>query len=217
LGSFQKDAGAMNLVSTWKNKLSFNVSNIKDPRFWKRNRKAALIIAASIAVLVVVHIVVFAPIVEQVKGLRERITQERQVVEKYREKLSESEQLKERLAKSQQELEAIKGKLFPGNDPYQFASKLEEALATGEKKDVVIKSYQITSSKESGLYQEVQYSFSLDANIYGLSQFLSWLDNYSTSVQVGELNIRYAPRGGKESSVDLIINLTLTVLMQKKG
>ncbi|MEJ5301342.1 MAG: hypothetical protein WHS38_10175 [Thermodesulforhabdaceae bacterium] len=208
----------MNTARVWTSKLKgFNLSVAKDVRFWRRNKKAVLVIAGFILGLIIVHILIVSPIVEQVREFRARLAQERQVAEKYRKKLSESEQLKDRLAKSHQELEAIKSKLFPSNDPYQFASKLEEALSTGDRKDVVIKSYQITSSRELGLYQEVQYSFSLDANIYGLSQFLSWLSNYPTSVRAGEVNIRYAPKGGKDSSTDLIINLNLTVLMQKKG
>ncbi|MCX7823320.1 MAG: type 4a pilus biogenesis protein PilO [Syntrophobacterales bacterium] len=176
-----------------------------------------IVVFGFILALSLFHITIFSPVVEQVRGLRDRIAQERQVVEKLRKKLSEADQIKERLSKSQQELTAIREKLFPSSDPYQLASKLEEALSTGDKKDIVIKSYQVVSSRELGLYQEVQYSISIDTNIYGLSQFLSWINNYSSSVRVGEFNIRYAPRSGKESSVDLIVNMTLTVFMQKKG
>lgn len=207
----------MKYLSDWQEKLKSSIALIRNPRFWKRNQREALIIAGLIVVVVIIHVALLSPIIGKVRLLQEQITQERQIVEKYRKKLSEAEQIKQRLARSQQELLIIKEKLFPSNDPYQFATKIEEALSTGDKKDVVIKSYQITSTKELGLYQEVQYSLSLDTNIYGLSQFLSWLDNYSSSVRVGEFNIRYSPRGGKESSIDLTVNLTLTVLMQKKG
>lgn len=201
----------------WKGKLTAGLENIKNPLFWKRNKNGIFIITGFALALFLFHVFVLSPIAERVRELRNLISQERQTVEKYRKKLAEAEQIKERLLKSQQELSAIKEKLFPSNDPYQLATKLEEALSSGDKKDVVIKSYQIVSSKELGLYQEVQYSLSIDANIYGLSQFLIWLNNYASSVRLGEFNIRYAPRGGKESSTDLIINLTLTVLMQKKG
>lgn len=207
----------MNKVVKWKKKLSDDLGLIRDPRFWKRHRNEVLTVIGFTVGLFLIHIFAFSPVVERVKGLRDRIGQEQQVIEKYRKRLSEADQIKTRLARSQQELMAIREKLFPGSDPYQLATKLEEALSTGDKKDVVIKSYQIVSAKELGLYQEVQYSLSVDTNIYGLSQFLSWLNNYSSSVRVGEFNIRYAPKGGKESSEDLIVNLTLTVLMQKKG
>ncbi|MGC8720705.1 MAG: hypothetical protein ACP5TY_11955 [Thermodesulforhabdaceae bacterium] len=207
----------MKYLSDWQEKLKASIALIRNPRFWKRNQREVLIIAGLIVVVVIIHVALLSPIIGKVRLLQEQIAQERQVAEKYRKKLSEAEQIKQRLARSQQELLIIKEKLFPSNDPYQFATKIEEALSTGDKKDVVIKSYQITSTKELGLYQEVQYSLSLDTNIYGLSQFLSWLDNYSSSVRIGEFNIRYSPRGGKESSIDLVVNLTLTVLMQKKG
>jgi hypothetical protein len=204
-------------LSSWQEKFKLNIALIRDPRFWKRHRKETGIIAGFVVAIVAVHIILLSPVIEKVKLLQQQISQERQIVEKYKKKLSEAEEIKQRLAKSQQELALTKEKLFPSSDPYQFATKLEEALSTGDSKDVVIKSYQITSTKELGLYQEVQYSLSLDTNIYGLSQFLSWLDNYASSIRVGEFNIRYAPRGGKESSIDLVVNLTLTVLMQKKG
>ncbi len=186
-------------------------------KLWRHHKKPAVAVLILFVVTVGLHISFLSPVREANRLTQERIVQEKHIIAKYRDKLREAETLKERLLSSQQELESLKAKLFPSADPYQLTAKLEEFFSVGSRKDVIIKSYQITSTTEYGLYQEVQYTIAFDMNIYGLSQFLSWLNTYATSVGVRELNVRYAPRDQKENSVDLIVNVIFTVLMQKKG
>ncbi len=192
------------------------VENVRRVEFWKKHKKEALCYGGTTLILLILYLSLVSPVVESNTILKSQITQTSLTISKYEEKLKESEKLKDTITNAQKELDALKGKLFPSNDPYQFTTKLEETIAEDGKKDIVIKSYQILSSKEYGLYQEVQYSLSFDANIYGISKFLDWLSKFETSVRINEFNLRYAPRGD-QSNVDLIVNVNLTVLMPKKG
>ena len=107
-------------------------------------------------------------------------------------------------------------RLFRGNDPYQLAASLGERLSSKEdgQQKLDIKTYQVLESKEYGLYQEVHLRFNFMTTIEGLQYFLDRVRKFETAMQVQEINIQRIQR---KSGPDLVINVILAALMEKKA
>ncbi len=193
-----------------KQKIS-NLKTITSIEFLKTHKLTLSAYGILIVVSLVAYFTWINPLSRELDQLNAQIVQESKLIEKYKRKLKESSNLQETLKKKKRELEALKKKLFPGKDPYELATKLEQV----DQKELSIRSYQITSTKEYSLYKEVQFRFVLDTNIIGLHKLTKWMVESAPYLVVKDINIRRISRGKNKSS--LMVNLTLTALMQKKG
>ncbi len=193
-----------------KGKIS-ELKSVTSTEFIKAHKLTLSAYGIFIVVSLVAYFIWINPLLDELNQLNAQIAQESKLIEKYKRKLKESANLKEALRKKKQELEGLKKKLFPGKDPYELATKLEQIA----QKELSIRSYQITSTKEYSLYKEVRFRFVLDTNIIGLHKLTKWMVESAPYIVVKDINIRRISRGRNKSS--LMVNLTLTALMQKKG
>jgi hypothetical protein len=177
----------------------------------KKHRLSLILILITIMGIGVFHFVWVAPGKEERKDLLAYIEQQGGLVRKYQEKLSKTKGLKKKLQEKERELNQLQEGLFQGNDPYQLAATLAEPFSEGSQ-ELEVKSYQVVSTKEYGLYQEVKIRFSLRTSIKGLHQFLENLEKNSSAVLVESLDIRSLRR--KRGS-DLSVNVVLAALMEK--
>ena len=177
-------------------------------------------IVASVIVVVFMTISYFtliAPITDRKQMLVLKIDHQRKLISQYRQKLSQSKVIRENLAKHEGALRKMQKKLFRGTDPYQLAASLGDLLSSKSKPDAPrldIKTYQVLTSKEHGLYEEVLMRFNLMTNIYGLHYFLTRVKNSEFAIQVKEINIQKIQR---VKGPDLIVNVILSALMEKGG
>ncbi|MGC8490433.1 MAG: hypothetical protein ACP5SH_01735 [Syntrophobacteraceae bacterium] len=177
-------------------------------------------IMASIVVLLllaVAYLTLVAPVTERKKMLVSKMDHERKLISQYERKLSQSKTIRENLAKHEGALKKMQKKLFRGTDPYQLAASLGDVLSSKSKPDAPkldIKTYQVLTSKEHGLYEEVLMRFNLMTNIYGLHYFLTRVKNSEFAIQVKEINIQKIQR---VKGPDLIVNVILAALMEKGG
>jgi DNA repair exonuclease SbcCD ATPase subunit len=176
----------------------------------KKNRSSAMAIAAVLVAMILFYALWLAPVSSEKSELQTRTTQLLQLEKKYREKLNQAEGIRTNLASHEAELKTMQQLLFQGNDPYQLAAALGELLKGGHKLD--IKTYQVLTSKEYGLYQEVHLRFNLMTTIEGLQYLLDKLKDSHTAVQIQEINIQKIQR---QSGPDLVINVILAALMGK--
>jgi Tfp pilus assembly protein PilO len=179
----------------------------------KKHRLSILLTCVVVMAIGVVHTVWVAPAMQSTRDISAHLEQQRELIAKYQEKLAKSQGLKNELEQKEQELQQLQAGLFHGNDPYQLAAALAEPFSEGSQ-EVSIKSYQVVSSKEYGLYQEVKLKFSFTTSIQGLYQFLESLEKNPSAVFVEDLNIRSLRR---RKGSDLMVNLVLLALMEKGG
>ena len=156
-----------------------------------------------------------APIESGKNDLETNVKQQTEIIKKYREKLEQAQNIKDTLVKKESELQQMQKRLFRGNDPYQLAASLGERLSSkgDSNKKLDIKTYQVLESKEYGLYQEVHLRFNFMTTIEGLQYFLDRVRKFETAMQVQEINIQRIQR---KSGPDLVINVILAALMEKK-
>jgi len=181
-----------------------------------KKQRSSLIVALTVVVtLIAVHFLWVAPLASENEDLEMRIKQQSELVQKYSEKLTQAQSIKDNLIKQESELKAMQKRLFRGNDPYQLAASLGDLLSPkGEKKKLLdIKTYQVLASKEYGLYQEVHLRFNFMTTIEGLYYFLERLRTFETALLVQEINIQRVQR---KTGPDLVINIILAALMEKK-
>lgn len=181
----------------------------------KKQRLVLLISFAALLCLLVVYVIWLAPVESEKNDLQAKVKQQTEINKKYREKLEQAQTIKDNLVKKESELQEMQKRLFRGNDPYQLAASLGERLSskgdTQQKLD--IKTYQVLESKEYGLYQEVHLRFNFMTTIEGLQYFLDRVRKFETAMQVQEINIQRIQR---KSGPDLVINVILAALMEKK-
>ena len=173
---------------------------------------------ASVIVLVVIAIIyltVVSPITDRKNMLVAKIDHQRKLISQYAKKLSQSKAIRENLAKHEGALRKMQKQLFRGTDPYQLAASIGDLLSSKNKPDAPkldIKTYQVLTSKEHGLYEEVRMRFNLMTDIYGLHYFLTKVKNSEFAMQVKEINIQKIRR---VQGPDLIVNVILAALMEK--
>jgi hypothetical protein len=175
-------------------------------------------IAASIIVLFVIlmtWVTLIVPISDRKERLIAKINHQEKLISEYGRKLGQSKVIKANLAKHEGALKQMQKKLFRGTDPYQLAASLGELLSQKNNPDAPkldIKTYQVLTSKEHGLYEEVHMRFNLMTDIYGLHYFLTRIKNSEFAIQVKEINIQKIQR---IKGPDLIVNVILAALMEK--
>ncbi len=175
-------------------------------------------IAACITVVLIlgmVYLSLIAPIADRKQILVAKIDHQKKLISEYGRKLGQSKIIRENLAKHEGALRQMQKKLFWGTDPYQLAASLGDLLASKGKADAPkldIKTYQVLTSKEHGLYEEVHMRFNLMTDIYGLHYFLTRVKNSHFAIQVKEINIQKIQR---VNGPDLIVNVILAALMEK--
>ena len=175
-------------------------------------------IAASVIVVMIMavaYLTLIAPITDRKQMLVSKIEHQQKLISEYERKLSQSKVIRENLAKHEGALRKMKKRLFRGTDPYQLAASLGDLLSSNSKPDAPkldIKTYQVLTSKEHGLYEEVHMRFNLMTDIYGLHYFLTRVKNSEFAIQVKEINIQKIQR---VRGPDLIVNVILAALMEK--
>ncbi len=181
----------------------------------KKQRLVLLISFATLLFLLVVYVIWLAPVESEKNDLQAKVKQQTEIIKKYREKLEQAQTIKDNLVKKESELQEMQKRLFRGNDPYQLAASLGERLSSKEdgQQKLDIKTYQVLESKEYGLYQEVHLRFNFMTTIEGLQYFLDRVRKFETAMQVQEINIQRIQR---KSGPDLVINVILAALMEKK-
>ncbi len=189
--------------------MSLNLPSLAE---FKKQRTAILVSFTIVMGLLVVYVFWMAPVAEQKAELDSQVTQQRELVEKYRQKLDQAQNIRENLTKQEKELKEMQKRLFHGNDPYQLAASLGEQLSAKGGQKLDIKTYQVLASKEYGLYQEVHLRFNFMTNVEGLHFFLERLKNFQTAILVQEINIQKIQR---KTGPDLVINVILAALMEK--
>ncbi len=187
------------------------LSNIALADLLKENKLILIAYGFFIIATVISFFVWIKPLFNEKKQLELQRAQELKLIEKYEKKLEGAKDLQKLLNKKKQEVEKLKKKLFPGKDPYELATRIEQVA----QKNLSIRSYQITATKDYNLYKEVKFRFVLDTNIVGLYKLLKWINESAPYLVVKDINIRRISRGKAKSS--LMVNLTLTALMQQKG
>ncbi|SFM67182.1 hypothetical protein [Thermodesulforhabdus norvegica] len=200
------------MLKELKNKVSVNVL-LQDI---KRHRTVVVVYALGLLFCCFLLFLWLVPVHTRYEDIKARIASTEMLVERYRSKLKEAEAFKEELEKRREEVEKLRDRLYKGRDPLELATSLGRIAESEQGKNPVlsVRSYQISSTKDYQLYREVEFRFVLDADIYGLYSLLKWLDE-SPALIVRQLNVRYVRRGRNESG--LMVNLVLTVLMEKKG
>lgn len=181
----------------------------------KKQRLLLLISFATLLLLMVVYVIWLAPVESEKNDLQAKVKQQTEIIKKYREKLEQAQTIKDNLVKKESELQEMQKRLFRGNDPYQLAASLGERLSSkgDSQQKLDIKTYQVLESKEYGLYQEVHLRFNFMTTIEGLQYFLDRVRKFETAMQVQEINIQRIQR---KSGPDLVINVILAALMEKK-
>ncbi len=181
----------------------------------KKQRLVLLISLATLLLLMVVYVIWLAPVESEKNDLQAKVKQQTEIIKKYREKLEQAQTIKDNLVKKESELQEMQKRLFRGNDPYQLAASLGERLSSkgDSQQKLDIKTYQVLESKEYGLYQEVHLRFNFMTTIEGLQYFLDRVRKFETAMQVQEINIQRIQR---KSGPDLVINVILAALMEKK-
>jgi Tfp pilus assembly protein PilO len=181
----------------------------------KKQRLVLLISFATLLFLLVVYVIWLAPVESEKNDLQAKVKQQTEIIKKYREKLEQAQTIKDNLVKKESELQEMQKRLFRGNDPYQLAASLGERLSSkgDSQQKLDIKTYQVLESKEYGLYQEVHLRFNFMTTIEGLQYFLDRVRKFETAMQVQEINIQRIQR---KSGPDLVINVILAALMEKK-
>ncbi|GKT07045.1 GspMb/PilO family protein [Desulforhabdus sp. TSK] len=181
----------------------------------KKQRLVLLISFATLLLLMVVYVIWLAPVESEKNDLQAKVKQQTEIIKKYREKLEQAQTIKDNLVKKESELQEMQKRLFRGNDPYQLAASLGERLSSkgDSQQKLDIKTYQVLESKEYGLYQEVHLRFNFMTTIEGLQYFLDRVRKFETAMQVQEINIQRIQR---KSGPDLVINVILAALMEKK-
>ena len=181
----------------------------------KKQRLVLLISLATLLLLMVVYVIWLAPVESEKNDLQAKVKQQTEIIKKYREKLEQAQTIKDNMVKKESELQEMQKRLFRGNDPYQLAASLGERLSSkgDSQQKLDIKTYQVLESKEYGLYQEVHLRFNFMTTIEGLQYFLDRVRKFETAMQVQEINIQRIQR---KSGPDLVINVILAALMEKK-
>jgi DNA repair exonuclease SbcCD ATPase subunit len=181
----------------------------------KKQRLVLLISFATLLLLMVVYVIWLAPVESEKNDLQAKVKQQTEIIKKYREKLEQAQTIKDNLVRKESELQEMQKRLFRGNDPYQLAASLGERLSSkgDSQQKLDIKTYQVLESKEYGLYQEVHLRFNFMTTIEGLQYFLDRVRKFETAMQVQEINIQRIQR---KSGPDLVINVILAALMEKK-
>lgn len=181
----------------------------------KKQRLVLLISFATLLLLMVVYVIWLAPVESEKNDLQAKVKQQTEIIKKYQEKLEQAQTIKDNLVKKESELQEMQKRLFRGNDPYQLAASLGERLSSkgDSQQKLDIKTYQVLESKEYGLYQEVHLRFNFMTTIEGLQYFLDRVRKFETAMQVQEINIQRIQR---KSGPDLVINVILAALMEKK-
>ncbi|NLJ26807.1 GspMb/PilO family protein [Desulforhabdus amnigena] len=181
----------------------------------KKNRLSIGIVAATLLFLLVVYFLWLDPMDSEKADLKTKVKQQTELVKKYQEKLNQAQSIKDNLVKKESELKEMQKRLYRGNDPYQLAASLGNMLSShgDSSKKLDIKTYQVLASKEYGLYQEVHLRFNFMTSIEGLQYFLERVRNFETAMLVQEINIQRIQR---KSGPDLVINVILSALMEKK-
>jgi Tfp pilus assembly protein PilO len=181
----------------------------------KKQRLVLLVAFTTLLFLLVIYVIWLAPIESGKNDLETKVKQQTEIIKKYREKLEQAQNIKDTLVKKESELQEMQKRLFRGNDPYQLAASLGERLSSkgDSNKKLDIKTYQVLESKEYGLYQEVHLRFNFMTTIEGLQYFLDRVRKFETAMQVQEINIQRIQR---KSGPDLVINVILAALMEKK-
>lgn len=175
-------------------------------------------ITASIIVILITAmawLTLIEPIYHRKKMLIAKINHQEKLISEYGRKLSQSKVIKENLARHEGALKQMQKKLFQGTDPYQLAASLGDLLSQKSDPDAPkmdIKTYQVLTSKEHGLYEEVHMRFNLMTDIRGLHYFLTRIKNSEFAIQVKEINIQKIQR---IKGPDLIVNVILAALMEK--
>jgi len=192
-------------------KLSIGIESLAD---LKKQRLLLLTVCAVVLAVLVVHLIWLGPLTEEKAGSNQQISQQEEVIRKYQQKLAQAQSIRDDLAKQEQELKEMQKRLFRGNDPYQLAAHLGELLSskTNPKDKIDMKTYQVVSSKEFGLYQEVHLRYNFMTTVEGLYFFLNRIRNVQTTVLVHEINIQRIQR---KTGPDLVVNVILAALMEK--
>lgn len=191
--------------------MSYRMPSVGD---LKKNRYSILAVIVVLMALMVLYMLFINPIEEEKEGLKGNLSQQNALAQKFAEKLKQGSSIREDLQKRQQELSVMQKRLFRGNDPYQLAASMGEALSKGDQQHKLdVKTYQVLASKEFGLYQEVHLRFNLMTDIMGLRYFLQKVDEMETAMVVQEINIQKVQR---KTGPDLVINVILAALMEKK-
>lgn len=175
------------------------------------------IVASVIVVLAMamIYLTLISPISDRKNMLIAKISHQQNLISEYGHKLGRSKVIRENLAKHEGALKKMQKKLFRGTDPYQLAASLGELLSSKNNPSAPkldIKTYQVLTSKEHGLYEEVHMRFNLMTDIYGLHYFLTRVKNSEFAIQVKEINIQKIQR---VKGPDLIVNVILAALMEK--
>ncbi len=185
---------------------------VEDIKKYQGSKAASVIV---VMVMAIVYLTLIAPITDRKHMLVTKIYKQQKLVSQYREKLGQSKVIKENLAKHEGALRTMQKKLFRGTDPYQLAASLGDVLSPKGQPDAPkldIKTYQVLTSKEHGLYEEVHMRFNLMTDIYGLHYFLTRIKSSEFAIQVKEINIQKIQR---VKGPDLIVNVILAALMEK--
>ncbi len=190
---------------------NFDIS-IEDIKKYQWSIVASVIV---VVVIGVVYLTLIAPITDRRHMLVTKIYHQQKLISQYAQKLGQSKVIRENLAKHEGALRQMQKKLFRGTNPYQLAASLGDLLSSKSKPDAPkldIKTYQVLTSKEHGLYEEVHMRFNLMTDIYGLHYFLTRVKTSEFAIQVKEINIQKIQR---VKGPDLIVNVILAALMEK--
>ena len=189
---------------------------IRWPSLAELKKQRITIAACAIVVLMLVILDIFwlEPIIDQNELVEAKIKQQKDLIHKYEQKLNQSGEIRQNLAQQEQGLKEMQKRLFRGTDPYQLAASLGDLLASkgGDGQKLDIKTYQVLASKEHGMYLEVHLRFNLMTTVDGLYYFLSRIRTSEFAILVQEINVQKIQ---KSRGPDLVINVTLSALMEK--
>src|SRR5690242_1256447 len=107
----------------------------------KRHRPSIIASAVVLLSLLVLYTVWLAPVAAEKEAVEAQLKQQTELSQKYQDKLNQTQTIRDNLEKQRVELEGMQKKLFHGNDPYQLAASLSEALSSKEGQKLDIKTY----------------------------------------------------------------------------
>jgi hypothetical protein len=170
-------------------------------------RRTVLVLAGTLLLIMVMHQYWLAQVIEENEMLETSISKNQEMVEMLERKIEKSEGLEGDLAR----LEGGDRELNPfgAMDPARVAGHLAERISGLDPEGLLIKTYQVVTTKPQETHTEVTVMLNLMTSIGPLHELLTELEGMRRFVSVTQLDVLTAP--GRKGP-DLEVRLHLTVL-----
>jgi len=173
----------------------------------KIRRRTALVLVGTLLLILVMHQYWLAQVIEENEMLETSISKNQEMVEMLERKIEKSEGLERELARL--EGGGRERNPFEAMDPARVAGHLAERVSGLDPEGLLIKTYQVVTTRPQETHTEVTVMLNLMTSIEPLHNLLTELEGMRRFVSVTQLEVLTAP--GRKGP-DLQVRLHLTVL-----